>query len=298
MTFLGRTDQHSVLQGAAYVLLGTLFFTVADTYSKFLSQTFSVLLVVWARYAIPLLMLLLAWKFGKFSPRLGLQRWRVHLIRGLLLLAATLFIVSAMKKISLANAQTISFVHPIALTLLAALLLKETVETKQWLAILIGFFGILLIIRPTLDGINVYSLLPLGMAVCYAFYQILTRLVAQHEAPESALFYVMATGTFVTSFFIPYEWSDMDIMTAFSFVVMGAASGLGHLCMTQALKTCQASQIAPFTYVQLIWATVAGIWIFGDYPDMWNLAGMSLVVIAGMWVLRTHRIRHRDTRTT
>ncbi len=270
-------------RGIAMAIAATFSFTVADTASKYLAgHGVAVLQVALARYAIPLVALLVL-----YAPQRGLGLFRtahpwIQLLRGLLLTSATVCMVLAMRAMPIAQAQAISFVHPLLLTVLAALVLGERVRPLTWGAVALGFCGLLLIVRPGGGVDHVAALLPLAMALSYSSYQMLTRRIADRDSALSSLFYVMGVGTLACLAAQPLVWRTPDAGAGALLLLAGAGAGVGHLLMIRALGLAPASRLAPFAFVQMVWVVGFGLVVFGDFPDRLTLLGIGVVVAGGL----------------
>lgn len=276
-------------------LLATLAFALVDAVSKLLARDYPVAMIVWARYSVPLLLLL-----AVFVPRRGLglfqtRHFALQLGRGLLLTAGTVFIVMAVRVMPLAEAQAISFIHPMLLTLMAVVFLGERVHRTGWIAILLGFAGVLIIVRPGGGLFTWAALLPLGLALCYSSYQLLTRRIAAVENPISSLVYALTVGAVLMSAVLPFSWVAPSLQGVLLFCATGLLSGAAHFCMISALRHAPASALAPFAYVQLLWVTLLGMWLFDALPDGITFVGIAVVVTGGLLVVvkpRRHNPAH------
>ena len=276
-------------RGVLLTVLATVAYAVADTLSKFQDGEFPVLMIVWARYFVPFILLV-----AVYLPRRGRRLWRtafpgVQLVRGLLLTGGTVSMIFAYRFIPLAEAQAIGFIHPVLLTLLAVAFLGEKVSRLGWIAVLICFSGVLIIVRPGGGLFTPAALLPLGLAFCYSTYQIFTRRIAGRENAISSLFYVMLIGTLTMTASLPVVWVAPGVKATLIFVLIGTTSGLGHFAMIKALEKAPASLVAPFGYIQLLWVGLLGWLVFGDVPSPMTLFGMGIVVAGGLLVLAARR---------
>ena len=217
----------------------------------------------------------------------------MQLLRGVLLTAGTVLIIIAYRTMPIAEAQAISFIHPVLLTLLAVLFLGERVGPLGWIAVLLGFSGVLIIIRPGGGLFTPAALLPLGLALCYSSYQILTRMISRKEDSINSLFCVLLVGTLVMSLALPFSWVAPTSKGLFFFALIGMTSGLGHFTIIKALEYAPASLVAPIAYIQLLWISILGVLVFGDFPDFVTLAGIATVVAGGLLVAASSR---RDKR--
>ena len=276
-------------------LLATVAYAVVDTLSKYQARDYPVEMIVWARYAVPLVLLL-----AVFLPQRGRRMLHtafplLQLIRGVLLTAGTVFIVFAYRVMPIAEAQAISFIHPVLLTLLAVIFLGEKVSRLGWAAVLLGFSGVLVIVRPGGGLFTAAALLPLGLALSFSSYQIFTRLVARREDSINSLYCVLLVGSVVMSLALPFAWIAPTAKGLLFFALIGITSGAGHFLTIKALEYAPASLLAPFAYIQLLWVSILGMAVFGDFPDSITLLGMAIVVAGGLLVAASHRHRQRQS---
>jgi drug/metabolite transporter (DMT)-like permease len=269
------------LQGAALFLTAILLVAFLDATAKHLTAFFAVPLLVWARYLVHLLIMLLG-----VAPRLGwaivvTRRPGLMTLRGVLLVATTLFIFVAFRSLPLAETTALFFLAPVFIAVLAGPLLGEKVGLAGWLATCAGFAGVLLIARPggAVAGSGVaYALCA---ALCYALYQILTRKLASSEPVMRQLFYTALVGTLATSLVLPLYWTAaMPQPTpgqALLIASLGVYGGLGHFLLIRALQEAPASTLSPLQYVQLIWATLLGWIVFDHLPDLPAMLGMAVI---------------------
>ncbi len=294
----GLPDHHLAGRGILMSLLATIAYATVDTLSKYQAREYPVGMIVWARYFVPLILLL-----AVFLPRRGTRMLRtafpvVQLVRGVLLTAGTIFIVFAYRVMPIAEAQAISFIHPVLLTLLAVVFLGEKVSPLGWAAVLIGFSGVLIIVRPGGGLFTPAAILPLGLAFCFSSYQIFTRLISGREDSLNSLFCVLLVGSVVMSLALPFSWIDPSPKGLFFFALIGVTSGIGHFSMIKALEYAPASLLAPFAYIQLLWVSILGVLVFGDFPDAVTLIGMGVVVAGGLLVAASRRREGRSPKDT
>lgn len=271
-------------------VLATIFYAIVDALSKYQAREGPVEVIVWARYAVPLVLLV-----AFFSPRLGrgmfvTRRPGIQVVRGILLTAGTVFIVFAYRVMPMAEAQAIFFIHPVLLTLLAVAFLGEKVNRAGWIAVLVGLIGVLIIVRPGGGLFNLAALLPIGLALTYSTYQIFTRLISGKEKSINSLFWVLLVGAVTMSFALPFTWVNPTAKGVAMLAVIGIVSGLGHFSMIKALECAPASLLAPFAYVQLIWISMLGVLMFGEFPDAITLIGMLIVTAGGLMVVFSKRL--------
>jgi drug/metabolite transporter (DMT)-like permease len=278
-------------RGILMALSATVAYAVVDALSKYQAREYPVMMIVWARYFIPLVLLL-----AVFLPKRGARMLRtafplVQAIRGVLLASGTVFIVLAYRVMPMAEAQAISFIHPVLLTVLAVIFLGEKVSPLGWAAVLTGFSGVLIIVRPGGGLFTPAAFLPLGLAFTFSSYQIFTRLIAGKENSLNSLFCALLVGSLALSLALPFVWIDPTPKGMLFFALIGVSSGIGHFSTIKALELAPASLVAPFAYVQLLWVAILGVLVFGDFPDALTLAGIAVVVAGGLLVAASRRRR-------
>jgi drug/metabolite transporter (DMT)-like permease len=260
-------------------------FALLNAAAKYLTGDFPTIELLWARTAGHL-----AFVVAAFGPRYGRRLFAtrhpaLQLARSLLLLGSTAFNFAALRFIGLATAATINFTAPCIVALLAAPMLGERVGARRWLAIGIGFAGVLVVVRPGSDVAQLASLLSLGTAVCYAGYQILTRHVVATDPPETTVGYSALVGTVVTTVLVPLSWIPPSSWTQVGLLLsMGVTGGFGHYLVARAYMWAPAAVVSPFNYVQLIGAAATGYLFFGDVPGLALWLGAALIIASGLSV--------------
>ena len=273
------------LRGILLIVAAVSTFALMDTTAKYLSRTYPVPGIVWARYAAQTLFLVVV-----LAPqlRLGLLRTRrpgLQILRGAILAASTVFFFSALALMPIAEAVAITFLSPLLLTAASAWLLKERVRRSAWAALLAGFFGVLIIIRPGGEVFTPAVILPLLTAVSFAAYQLLTRKLAGVDSTMTTLFYSAIVGTVLLAPGLPLYWRFPESgFDAALFAVLGVLASVGHFVLIRAFEHAPPSVLAPFVYSQLVAVLVLGYLVFGDFPNGWSLLGMAIIVLAGAWI--------------
>jgi drug/metabolite transporter (DMT)-like permease len=289
-----------VFRGMLLMLTTVMLFTCMDAIAKHLSRFYPVSMILWSRFLIHVVLFL-----AIVMPRRGLAGLRTtrlsqQFLRGLLLSGASFCFVTAISYMPLAEATAIAFLAPVLLTVLAALFLKEKVETGRWVAILFAFGGVLLIIRPGSDVFTWAALLPLLNAAFFATYQVLTRRLSSQDNQYAMVFYPGLVGLIVFSLTLALPagaW--VTPRDPWHLLLLGAGGLLGacsHLIMIRAFTLAPASRLAPFSYTQLIWVTVVGYIVFGNFPDHWSLAGIAILLVSGIYCANHQRLSEREAR--
>lgn len=285
--------QPNVLRGIAFLLSATVVFALMDATLKYLARFYPVPGLVWARYAAHMGLMIVI-----LGPRLRLDLVRtkqpgMQVLRAACLLGTTLFFVYALRYLPMAQALAISFIAPLLVTALSVKFLAERVAPMQWFAVAVGLAGVLIIVRPGGGVFGPAALLPLCGAVCFSFYQIITRRLAGRDNPFTTLFYTALVGALLMSAALPFAWVWPDPWHGVLLVCAGLLGGTGHFLLIKAFEQAPASALAPFGYAQLVWAVALGYLVFGDLPDAWALAGMGVIVASGLMVANYERVKLR-----
>jgi drug/metabolite transporter (DMT)-like permease len=272
------------LRGILLMTAAVLCFALLDATSKGLSQTYPVPMLVWARYTLHFLLMLIF-----LAPSM---RWKLiatrhpvkQVVRALLLVCVTGFAMAAFQRLPLAETTALLFVTPLIVALLAGPFLGEQLRPLHWGASICGFGGALLIARPggafDLAGI----LLVLAAAACYSVYQIQTRQLSPSENTLTMLFYTALVGTVSMTLGTPLYWGGPlpDLADGLLIASLGIYGGTGHYLLIKAFRHAPATTLSPFLYVQLIWATLLGWLVFGHWPDAATLAGMAIIAASSL----------------
>ncbi|MBL8700382.1 MAG: DMT family transporter [Alphaproteobacteria bacterium] len=280
----------SFLRGLAFVLCSALCFGLLDASGKWLSRDHHVLQVVWARYFFAVLVLV-PW-MGRTGVAAAFRSARpgLQIVRAGILAATSIMFFFAIRFIQLAEAQAISFVAPLVVTALAALVLREHVGPRRWAAVFVGFVGVLVIIRPGAGVMHWAAGIVLLQAVLGAGYHLLTRFLAAHDPARVTFMFTGMVGAVLFSVLAPFVWSAPTPLHWAMMVTMGVFGTVGHWCLIQAYRYAEASSLAPFLYASLPWVTLLGWIVFGDLPDRWTVVGAAIVIASGIYVF--YRERH------
>jgi len=267
-----------------------------DAIAKFLTDTLAPGQVAWGRFLFQTVAILpLMWMTGR---RIRTTQPLVHVARGLLVAAALLLIIWALKYLPLANAIAIFFVEPLILTLMSAAFLGERIGARRLTAVVVGLVGALVVIRPNWEAFGWASILPLGTAVCFAGYLTLTRHAASDGEPLAmqlwagffaalGLSVMIALGAGLEIPVIDPVWpSALDWSL---LVALGMLSALSHVMIAFAFQLSPAGILAPFQYLEIISATALGFLVFGDFPDVITWLGTALIIGAGLYVFLRER---------
>jgi drug/metabolite transporter (DMT)-like permease len=282
----------AVLRGCLLMCLAAGMFPFINASAKLLTAEYAVPQVVWARFAGHLAVVLIAFLPGRGLRLLRPRRPAIQIGRGALLVGSTLFFISGIGGVPLATASAILFTTPVAVAALSGPLLGERVGGKTWAAILVGFAGVLVIIRPGAAPVSLPVLCMLGAAACYAVYQIVTRRTRDLDSPETGIVYVALVGTAVTSLAVPFFFeTPRSLLDLGLFCAMGFFGGFGHYILMRAFQLAPASLLSPLGYTELITATILGWLIFHTIPDALTWLGAAIIIGSGIVVASQGR-RH------
>ena len=281
--------------------LACALFTGNDAAGKVMISTghLPVVMVVWIRFVGQLLAIVVA--LGLVAvPRLArTNRPGYQWLRSVLLFGSTTFNFLALRHLRLDQTTTISFLTPLTVAVLSGPLLGEWIGWRRMLAVLVGFAGILIAVRPGFVAFEPALIYSFACMLCYALFAILTRYLAPHDPPEVTLFYSLLVGAIATTpfAFADWVWPSEPIVWA-AMVSIGVFAALGHLLFIVAHRFAPAAVISPFSYVSLLTATAAGYFLFGHLPDIWTLAGAAVVIGSGLYILRREQFRARQERAS
>lgn len=259
------------LRGIALICLAVLLFASHDALSKYLSGFYPIVMVVWARYVVHTLLMLVV-----FVPRTGLsavvrtRRPLLQLARALCLIGTSLLFTTGLRYIPLAEATAVNFLAPLLVTALSVPLLGERVSRGQWIAVLAGFVGVLIVIRPGGALFTPAILLPLGSAFCFGCYQLLTRKLSATDSPTTSNFLTGIFNSLIMTALVPFFWTVPTFGHALFMLGLGTCGMLGHMLLTQAFRHAAPAMLAPFSYGQIIFAGMFGYLIFDHSPDVCN----------------------------
>ena len=270
----------------AYILnlSGWLLLPFMDGIAKYLSTEIHFIQVVWGRYFFMLLVSFpLALMFFRKEIKFP-QSISVQLFRSFFLFLSTVFFFYAISVISLAEALTLAFVSPIIVTILSIFFLNEKVGIHRWTAVVIGFLGVLVIIRPGFLEINIASLSALAAGITYAFYIIYTRKLSFTDSAIVTLLFTGVVGCIFISIIVPFYWTNLDARQLLLLISLASIGMLGHFLIILSLRLGEASKLAPLGYFEISTNILVGYAFFGDLPDLWIYLGLSLIVFSGIYI--------------
>ncbi len=267
---------------------GMFLFSMVDTIAKFLTNDFHPIQVMWSRQTglvIGVLILVAIKGFSIFHT----NRPFLQVTRGIAAAGSGILFIFAIVYVPLADAVAVSFVAPFLVTVMGAIFLGEKVGIRRWTAISIGFLATLLIIRPGLGVVHPAAFLVVLAASLFALRQILSRALIADSVTTTVAFTALVSGAFLT-IPLPFVWQSpqwgLDLVLLSALAILAA---IAEICVIKALSMAEAVILAPVHYTLIIWGTLYGFYIFGDFPDIWTWVGAIIITLSGIYtVYREH----------
>lgn len=284
-------EQGSVLTGVLLCIAAMLAFATQDAFTKVIVQEMSVAQVVMVRYWV-FALFAIVWVSRTSAIRRAIPTasYKLQILRSLLSLAEIALFNLALRYLGLAEAHALMAVFPLAVIALAAPVLGEKVSTKCWLAVMAGFIGTLVILRPGLSVFDPASIIPLLAALCFAGYHVVTRQVSRlGDGFHTNVLYMALVGCVVTTVFGLSAWREPTLTEWGWLAIISALSVAAQLLLVKALEYAPASLLQPFNYSLLVFATLIGLFAFGEFPDTWTVIGASVIIISGLYSIHGQR---------
>ncbi len=271
--------------GIIFAILAYFSFSLLDTIQKTAVNYHSIFQILFLKYFFTLFLSITeSYRknnhnfFKTNSPKLQITRSVLSIIE------SGCFVLS-FRYLSLADAHSIGSLTPVIVVALSAIILREKVNLKTWIAIFIGFIGVLIIMRPGLSIFDPKSLIPLAAAFFLSLYQIVTRKVSEYDSSETSLFYTSVVGIILMSFMMPFFWQPMQSYSYLLFLGIGIFFSLGIYFQIIALSFAKASVVQPFHYTLILWAIILGYIFYNDLPDLPTVIGAIIITLSGIYVL-------------
>ena len=274
------------MKAIIFNLLAWVMLPVMDGFAKYLSSDMPVLQITWARYFFTVVFTLPVMMLFFRNKLVWTDKPKLQIIRGLVLLAANICFFYAISVISLAKALTLAFVAPLIVTAFSPIFLGERVGVRRWTAVIIGFIGSLVVIRPGFVEINLASLSALCTGIMYGFYLIITRKLSTSDNSLLALLLTGIVGLVVISLTMPFIWINPSPLQWSLMAGIGLFACIGHLFLILSLKYADASKLAPFSYFEIITNIIIGYYFFNDFPDNWTFLGLFIIILSGIYMSR------------
>lgn len=285
---MSQRSATQLLQGVLYTFGAIFLFAGSDALSKYLVDFYAVVMVIWIRYVVHSGLMLTV-----MLPHSGLavfktRRPGLQLLRGLCMVGTNMLFITALHYIPLAEGTAIIYLTPLIVTAVSVPLLGERITALQWFAVLLGFVGVLIILRPGGALFTPVSLLAVGAAVTFSFYQLITRELNATDSSATTNLLSGLVGSAVLGCIAPFYWHEPSVHHAFLLLLLGASALISHLLLTEAYRYAKPSTLAPFTYGQLVFAGLIGYLGFGNVPDLFGFAGIAIICASGLLVMWRH----------
>ena len=274
------------MKAITFNLLAWVMLPIMDGFAKYLSADLPVLQITWARYFFTVAFTLPIMFFFFRENLVWTDKPKLQFLRGLILLTANICFFYSISVISLAKALTLAFIAPLIVTAFSPFFLNEKVGVKRWTAVIFGFIGSLVVIRPGFLEINLASLSALGTGVLYGFYLIITRKLSSSDNPLLTLLLTGVVGAIIISTIVPFVWVKPSLDQWFIMATIGIFACIGHLLLILSLKYADASKLAPLSYFEIVTNIIIGYYFFNDFPDNWTFLGLFIIILSGIYISR------------
>ena len=281
------------MKAIIFSLLGWMFLPVMDGFAKFLSDDLPILQITWARYFFTVVFTLPIMIFFFKKQLVWSDKPKLQILRGLILLSANICFFYAISIISLAKALTLAFVAPLIVTAFSPVMLGEKVGFRRWTAVVVGFIGSLVVIRPGFVELNFASLAALGTGILYGFYLIITRKLSTSDNPLLTLLMTGMVGAILVSAIIPFYWVKPSLNQWSLMAGIGVFACIGHLFLILSLKYADASKLAPLGYTEIIPNVLIGYYFFSELPDNWTYLGLFIIILSGLYISRREYLKNK-----
>ena len=280
--------RHEII-GIIFAISAYLCFSLLDVIQKTLIIYFSVFQILFLKYFFTFFLSFFESKRKKNVKFYQTNNLKLQLLRSLLSLLESGFFILAFRYLSLADAHSIGALTPIVVVVFSFIFLKEKISPKIWIVIFIGFFGVLVVMRPGLSVFDPMSLIPLAAAFFLGLYQIVTRKVSEYDKNETSLFYSGITGITLMGFVSFFFWENITINFFPLFIGVGIFYSFGIYFQIIALSKARASLIQPFHYTLVFWAIIFGYFFYGDIPDVFTITGTLIIAISGIYIFKNNK---------
>lgn len=278
-------------RGIVLILASTVFLGMSDVTAKYLSATLPSIEIAWIRFLVFALIMSPAMLPGSPLYSLRSQRPGLQMLRGAALLGSSLFFISGLRFLPIAEASATGFVSPLFVTALSIVFLGESVGVRRWIATAVGLIGVLIILRPGTGAFHPAAFFPIVSALAWACTLVMTRMLSGREHALTTMTYSSITGACIMCALVPFVWVAPSWHDVLFGIFIGIASTAGQWIVVLAFRYADASVLAPFSYTQLLWVSILGFVIFGELPDIWTVVGAVFIVGSGLYTAHRERIR-------
>ena len=278
------------MKAIVFNILAWVMLPVMDGFAKYLSSDLPILQITWSRYFFTVVFILPIMFFFYNKQLVWTDKPKLQFIRGMILLCANICFFYAISIISLAKALTLAFIAPLIVTAFSPMMLGEKVGIRRWTAVVIGFIGSLVVIRPGFVEFNLASFAALGTGIMYGFYLIITRKLSTSDNPLLTLLLTGLVGAVIISCVVPFVWVKPTFNQWSMMAGIGMFACIGHLFLILSLKYADASKLAPFSYFEIITNIIIGFYFFNNFPDNWTFFGLFIIILSGIYISRRENV--------
>ena len=295
MKYKSSTPEAAAPASAIFLVIGACFlFSFLDASAKYLVLNgMAAPFITWVRFTIQLVLVMVLFRVWSNAAVVRTSNLPAQILRGVLMFGSTVFNFMALQTLQLAETIAIAFFAPMLTVALAGPLLGEWAGWRRWLAIVVGFIGVLIVTRPGFGVFGIGHVFSFCFVVCHALYIIMTRRMGASESSESLIFYSALTPALLMLPVVPlYGSVPQDALQWGLLLVTGVCGALGHFLLIKAYKQATTTALAPYPYSQIVWTVGLGWVAFGDLPDLWTMVGAGIIVASGLYILhREHKLR-------
>ena len=278
------------LKGIGLFVLATFCFSGSDALAKYLSHLLPATEITWIRYIV--FVVVAVWIEARSGRgRFHVRRPVLQVARGIGLVASAVFTILALRGLPMAEATTLAFMSPVFITILSIPVLGEVVGLRRWIAVGVGMLGVLVVARPGAAAFHPAAIFVVMSSLSWAMASVLSRKIAHTERATTTVLWAAVTGLVLLTLLMPAQAVWPDPLALALAVVLGVVASGGQYFMVLAYRHAGASLLAPFSYLQLIWATGLGWLVFGNWPDVWTLVGAGIIAGSGLYVAGRERVR-------
>jgi drug/metabolite transporter (DMT)-like permease len=278
-------------RGIALIISSTIFLASSDAMAKYLTKSLPSAEIAWIRFAVFLLIMLpMVMASGKPNAMRS-TRPLVQVLRGLALLSSSIFFIISLGYLPIAEAAATAFIAPVFVTGLSMVFLGEKVGMRRWAATTVGLIGVLVVVRPGTAAFDPAAIFPILSALGWAVALVLTRRISGADRAITTMAYTALVGFLVMSAVVPLYWVTPNGTQILLGTGIGVAATVGHWIVVQAFRYADASVLAPFSYVQLVWVTLLGYFVFGEVPDVFTFVGAAIIIASGVYTAHRERVR-------
>ena len=280
------SNLNSPLFGIGLMIIMTACFSSLDASAKFAYNQLPFWMVLWGRFFFHFIFIAIFILRGTPRNIIFAKNIKLQVLRSVLIFCAGVTFWSGLMYLPLSDCTAITFISPLLVTILSAILLGEKFGFHRWGCVIIGLIGVIFVIRPGMGIAHWAVILPLLSAFFYASILIITRILGQSETVLTTLFYTCSGGLILSSIMVLFFWKAPSPLQWLFLMWLGLLGAVGHFFMIKAFEKAPASLLAPFNYTSLIWATILGLVLFGDFPDAWTIFGAIIIIASGLYLIK------------